>query len=331
VHKGAFVRVRYDAALLTKIAAAVRAQTISNIDRWGVVADQHAFAAAGQISAAEVMTFLASAFAEEPDVTVWCAIINFESSIKELLQGQDEAVRAKFNAWCRALYGGIFRKLGPIPAEGGNHRDNTLRAFLLGRLTSADDADAVAMCHAYFDNRATTPIPADLRNAVYATIVKTRGAAGWEAVVAVYDSTTEAMEKARCLRSLAAAKDAALLKRTMDFAMSDKVRAQDAFWVILGVAANQSNGGGALFLSLVKTQWATLWEKFPGMILGHVVKGIGAFADPAVADDFAAFFDTIDAKQKASVNMSLQQGLEEAKHKAAWIARDLAAIVKALE
>ena len=327
--KGAFVRVRYDAILLGKLATAVKDKSVGNIDRWGIAADQHAFAAAGHVSAAEVMSFL-SAFADETDPTVWCEIVNFESSVKELLAGQDDATKALFNAWARKLYGPVFTRLGPIPADGGNHRDNQLRALLLSRLASANDDAALALCAKYWDGRATTPVPADLRGAVYAATVKTRGEEGWAAMVDAYEASNDAMEKVRLLRSLSAPKDTALLQKTMAYIMGDKVRAQDAYFVMLGVAANPA-GGAQLYCDMIKGSWPALWDRFPGMILGRIVKGIGALPDAAMAADLAAFYDTIDAKQKASVNMGLQQGIEEGKMRLTWVSRDLAAIVAHLK
>jgi aminopeptidase N len=319
-----FCRVRYEGGLLEKLHQPIEARVMANVDRFGLMVDGTAFAVNGQSSTAAAMQ-LATHYVGEEDATVWGSVTGLDGTIRGLLRDATDAEKDKLNAWFAKLYATIAGKLGFLPKVSDTHRDKRLRGSILHAMRAAKDPAAIAACQSLWDNRATTPIPADLRGTVYASVVRTQGAEGWDAIVATYEAATESAERNRCTQALAATEDVAIMQKTIDFALSDKVRGQDAMWPIIAVSA--SPAGGELFLNLLTQQWATLWDKFPATIMNYFLKSTSSFADEAVAVRVEAFLKTIPEAQYMAVQRCAQQGCEGIRVKAAWLARDKAGIL----
>jgi aminopeptidase N/puromycin-sensitive aminopeptidase len=107
-------------------------------------------------------------------------------------------------------------------------------------------------------------------------------------------------ERYRFLYALAAFRDAALLQRTLDYAHSDKVRAQDRAILIARVLANPV--GRELAWQDVQQHWPQL-QAGVGAFGGttRIIEALGAFCDVSAARDIRAFFDAREVPGAARV------------------------------
>eukprot|EP00331_Platyophrya_macrostoma_P008676 CAMPEP_0176409954 /NCGR_PEP_ID=MMETSP0127-20121128/2788_1 /TAXON_ID=938130 /ORGANISM="Platyophrya macrostoma, Strain WH" /LENGTH=880 /DNA_ID=CAMNT_0017789397 /DNA_START=31 /DNA_END=2673 /DNA_ORIENTATION=- len=324
----AFCRVKYSTELLPSLVKAVTHKLVPNVDRLGLVADYHAFASGGYVSTVDVLQLL-QGFAEEDDYTVWCAIVSCEGEIRNIVCTLGDEALAAFNAFFCNLYRPQLLKLGYLPNPASDtHRSAQLRGTLLSRLASLGDKETIAAALEMFQGRNEVSISADLRGAVYSTVVREGGSAEFETLKTMSLETTEAMERARCLRALGASSNPSLLHAAIDFGLSDAVRAQDAIYIFGAIAGNPKSQ--ALYANALMEHWARFWARLPGMILSRIVKAIECSADSSIADKLTAFWATVDEQQRMAMERSFLQGVETIRANAKWAARDGAEISKFL-
>jgi aminopeptidase N len=125
----------------------------------------------------------------------------------------------------------------------------------------------------------------------------------------------------RFFNALPAFRDPALVKRTLELGMSDKVRTQDTAALIAGLMARPSSRDAAW--EFTRTQWKTIAQKL-GTFQGipGIINALGNFCSTERASDIRAFFtqNPVPAAER-----TLQQALERVESCAALDARQSAA------
>jgi hypothetical protein len=91
----------------------------------------------------------------------------------------------------------------------------------------------------------------------------------------------------RYLLALPSTPDRGLLARTLDLALGDEVRTQDAPFLIVGVMANRA--GGRLAWQWVEGHWEELQERLPSSLSARIFEGVPSLVDPDVATAVHAF------------------------------------------
>ena len=250
--------------------------------------------------------------------------------MRRLLLGAGKDVRDAFDAYARALYAKVVAHIGfAADRAKDDHRSPQLRAVVFARSCACRDPTAVATALAQWDAYVATgaEISADLRGVVYSTALRERGRPVFDKLRAMHGAARngDASEAIRIVRILGSAADTEeLVAEAIEYALSDAVRAQDAYTTL--VAASGNEHGQRLFERLIVERFDVLWAKFPGMILSRVIKAIENMVDPAVGDRVLAFLDTLKEERRGAILRSAQQGVEGMRVTAAWRARDLAAI-----
>jgi aminopeptidase N/puromycin-sensitive aminopeptidase len=114
-------------------------------------------------------------------------------------------------------------------------------------------------------------------------------------------------ERYRFLYTLAAFRDPALLRRTVDYALSDAVRVQDRAALIAAVLDNPE--GRAVAWPVLQQRWEEVQQDlgaFGGV--ARIIDALGAFCEADVADEIMRFF--VD-RPTPSAERTLQQTLED--------------------
>jgi aminopeptidase N len=222
----------------------------------------------------------------------------------------DQSQQASFKAWIRARFGPVLESLGlpgrATDADGIQGRRATL-LMLLG--DTADDTTvqqrARALAQAYLDDRAA--VPPGIATAVLRAAAAGGDSALYERYVAELAKTKATPEEYyRFLNALAFFRDPALVTRTLELALSNDVRSQDApalIGILLGQPASQEAAW-----AFVKARWPQLTEKL-GVFQGvpGIVGSLGGFCSMERAADIRAFFTKNPVPPAAR---GLQQALE---------------------
>lgn len=81
-------------------------------------------------------------------------------------------------------------------------------------------------------------LPADLRTTCYKAVLQDGDEHTFQKMLSLYRATDLHEEKDRISRALGTIRNVNVLKKVIDFAMSEEVRAQDSVFVIVAVAMN---------------------------------------------------------------------------------------------
>jgi len=199
-----------------------------------------------------------------------------------------EASRPAFEAWVR-------RRLSPALADV-DARDTRLRAALIRTLAVAGRhllvltrARAAVTTHIGAPDRARTD--GELLNAYVTAAAISGDEALYEDFLRMSRSADRPEERNRFLFALAAFRDRALLTRTVEYALTPEVRAQDAPLLIARVFDNPD--GRVVAWPLVQQHWTAILDKTHGFAgSGRIIDAMGAFCRSDVLDDMERFFRT---------------------------------------
>ncbi|MGH9121032.1 MAG: ERAP1-like C-terminal domain-containing protein, partial [Acidimicrobiales bacterium] len=212
----------------------------------------------------------------------------------------------------------LFSSLGWEPVPGEDQRTSVLRGRLLGALGTigADElvqAEARSRFGLFLEERSS--LSPDLVSAVVGVVAASGDASTYQLLKDQYLATSNPQDKVRYLQSLAGFEDEALLAQTLDYCLTDEVRAQDAPFVMGAVAGSRS--GARYAWAWLPEHWDQITAKFPALMLLRVLEGMTGVVDPALAADVRAFIAGHDLpvagprvaqlEERMDINVSLAQ------------------------
>jgi len=109
----------------------------------------------------------------------------------------------------------------------------------------------------------------------------------------------------RYLYSLANFPDSTQITRTLDLALTNKVRTQNAPFLVGRCLANREQG--ALAWQFLVAHWEEILERFPSNSIVRMLEGVKALSKPDEARAVEEFFETHEVAQG---KMTLSQHLE---------------------
>jgi puromycin-sensitive aminopeptidase len=285
-----YYRVRYAPGLLAALTNGGLAELCDSRERMGLVLDSWAAVVAGESPVAEWVALVESLGAEE-DPDVWAGV----NSAVELLDlvARDDPDRQALVAFTRRVTQAAWDRLGWDPGPADTQRIGIARARLVtARGLTGEDPDVRSEASARFARFLSEPtsLAPDLLTPVANLVVASAGEAGWEAILGQYRAATTPQDKVRYLLALPSTPDPELLARSLDLALSDEVRTQDAPFLVVGVMANRA--GGRLAWQWVEEHWDELQERLPSSLSARIFEGIPALVDPGVAHAVHAFAES---------------------------------------
>jgi puromycin-sensitive aminopeptidase len=312
-------RVMYSSEMLDALIPAVRDLSLPPKDRLGLQSDLFALSRAGLASAVDVLK-VAQAFENEKDFTVWSNLSSNISSLNTLLQNTD--CRPALKKFIRKLFSKIAASVGWDAKPGEDSLVPMLREVVLARMGCSGDEGCIAEANRRFQAHCnhTAKLPADLRTAVYSIVLHNGGEPTLDAIFKLYDEADMQEEKVRISRSMGSVQDPALIKRVLDFSMSEKVRSQDTVFVIAGVTG--SVHGKQLAWQFFIDNFETLNNRYEGgFLLSRLVQSIsGHFVTEEKALEVETFFKEHPVP---AAERTVQQGIENIRLNAKWLKREL--------
>ncbi|KYN13786.1 PREDICTED: puromycin-sensitive aminopeptidase [Trachymyrmex cornetzi] len=321
-----FYRTRYSQPALSLLLPAIKDHTLPPLDRLGLLDDHFAMVQAGYASTVEVLELM-QAFLHEDNYTVWSTIVNILSKIGILISHLD--FEDSLKAFGRNLFREINVKLGWDPKQNESHLNTLLRSLVLGRMAALNDQDTIEEAKRRFELHVngTTTLAADLRSPVYRAVLSVGDANTYDTMLKLYKEADLQEEKERILRALGAIKDETLLRKVLDFAMSEEVRAQDTVFAIMSVSLSYK--GRLMAWNFFKEKWKTLLDRYEGgFLLARLVKFTTEnFVTEEQAKDVESFFE---GHPTPGTERTVQQCVESIRLNAAWLNREKDSIRKYL-
>lgn len=311
-----FYVVGYTSEWLNSLAPQLSSPDMPVVDKFGVLSDTFDLIKSGKLSSVAGLELITN-LKNETDMAVWDGMLDGLGSIMGIA---DDQTMDQLEIFGSQLAISRFKQLGWEPKSGESHFDALLRPRLIGVVGRGDKATLDKARELF----ATGDIHADLRGAVYGLIARYGDAALYEKFYNMYKTTGDQEEQTRITRALAQFKQPELAQRTLEFGLSDEVRAADSIRPILGVVLNRYHGEQGW--KFIQDNWQTIVKRYGqgGHLLTYFVDVIGgAFCTQDKADEVKTFFDS---HPYTGIERNVKQVIERIELKAAWRERDLTSV-----
>ena len=313
-----FFRVAYDDVLRARLSDALG--EMNTLERYSLVDDAWAATVAGSMSSADLLACL-EGFRDERELAVWQSVVIALRGLSRLIG--DDALPA-FQLRVRELVQPAMAELGePQPDE--SDLAGKLRGLLLSTAgVLGNDEFIIGVCRDLLTQPTQTVGP-ELVAAATSVVAAHGGVADYERLQQGFLTTSTPQEQLRQLYALAEFDDEELLLRTCEFVLSDKVKTQNAPFVLRIAMSNRRHGHSAW--QFVKDHWDHATSEFPSNTIVRMVDSVKQLTTPELVDDVAAFFTEHPIPQAAK---TLDQILERQRINAALLAREGEALGQAL-
>jgi len=305
---GGFFRIAYDDALLAAMKPLIEDKSLPAVDRLGVIGDAFALARSGVRSQTYALDLLTH-YKNEDDLAVWQTIASPMNTLSFLTHGSTMA--KSWEEFLHSIFAPAALRLGWDESSGDRHTDMLLRSLLLVEAGAAGDKKILTEGKRRFaryrkDHGSLEP---NLRSAVYTLVALQGGENEYEQLLALYRASDLSEEKTRIMRALGMFCDPTLIERTLEWAFSKDVRAQDFAIVIWGVGANPA--ATEILWRFAKKNWTRIQHLYEGQVnvLARIAVAVMAHLKTKKhAREAEAFFG--DKKNRKGVEMGMAKGIE---------------------
>ena len=323
-----YYRVAYcDTANMELLKTAIENQTLSEIDRLGLLDDLFALVQAGRASAVDALKLVEAFKNNEESYVCWSAIGNCLAKLRTILCDSN-FYESHFQPFIVDLMSNITHKVGWEKTDGEHHTKTLLRSQILNWMGSNGHASTATEAKRRFNDHVAGKLllPADLRGAVYRIVAHHGDSKTHEQLLKLFKEDELHEEKRRLASGMGASKDKNILKNVLDFSISDDVRSQDTIFVIASVAENPK--GRDLAWDFVKENYKLFYDRYKsGMLMSRLCQRTTQnFITLDKARDIDTFF-TINANP---AERTIRQSIESIHLNSAWLDRDINAIEKYL-
>jgi aminopeptidase N len=311
-----FYLAHYDEAGWKGLAKAIETQALPTMDRYGLEEDAYSLMRAGYLSVPAYLRF-AGAFAKEDNHYVLGGVCDGLAAIVDLFLGDPRIPRLE--EWGRVLVKETAHRVGWDETSDEPNDKILLRATALGASVRFGDPEAVDQVRRRFEaaRKDPTSLAPNLRSMIFSGAARHGDAATFDALADLHEKADLPEVKVQLLRSLGAFRKAELTRRAVEYALSDKVRRQDAMAVF-----------GSIPLEMKPTGWKLLQEKWPVLderygksgLIGHF---ISAAASGIPTEEHAADVERFFKEHPAPyASEKIKQTLEGIRARAKFRARN---------
>ncbi len=271
-----FYRVAYPEAWRNRL---LDAGVLDALERFSLVDDLWAAVLAGDATAIEYLA-CARRFDNETDPVVWRAVAGHLRAAARLVDGDAlDAIRAEISAIVRPT----MARLG-WDGRTDDERTRQLRGLLVNVLGSNGDPEAIARSREVFDRGGAD---ADVQAAAISVVAGDGSTDDFDQFVERSGVTDNPQEQLRYLYSLGEFPTEELVLRSVELALSDRVRAQNGPFMVQRALRNRDHGPAAW--AFVRDNWDRLTTRFSPSLIPRVIEGTTWLVDDAVAADVTAF------------------------------------------
>ncbi len=321
-----FYRAIYDSKHLEKLATAIQAGKLNELDRLGILGDAFEAAKAGYGSTVDVLKLL-PAYRNEDSAVVWDIITGGLGGIRLVMD--DDKIRAGLKPYIRDLTTKQRERLGWEEQENDSHFDRLLRPTILGLASYGEEPLVVAEAKRRFAAM-TRPedVHPDLRSVVYGTVARTGNDVDFNKMLAMHDSSQNSEERVTLAGALTGFEQPELIHRALAHVLTDNVRLQDApYWIAYSFVNRHAR---RITWEWLVSNWDWLQQNLGNDLSFYrmpIYAGRG-YSDASFLPEFTAFFE---AHMSPAFERPVKQAIETIQWQAAWRQRDLNAIKKHLQ
>ncbi|MBS1991455.1 MAG: M1 family metallopeptidase [Cyanobacteria bacterium SZAS LIN-3] len=300
-----FYRVLYSQPLAAALVANKKT-VMTEVDRYNFLSDTWACVRARLVPMLDYLK-ITEQFLDEEDAKVWGRII---APLNYLHTVTDGPVKAAIEGRIRHLLVPILNRVGLTTVEGESVKVTDLRKLVIGALgTTGKYLPVVDKAREMYAAWKADPTSVD--GNVFGKMVYVLAEHGDKALHSEFNalrtSAKTAQEQSRFMYALTSFKDTALIKETLDLALSGEIRVQDAAYFFASLLGNEEAMLDAW--KATKDNWGKITDMWPEHSVPAIFDSLSSLDTPELEADVVDFFtkkNTIEFGQ-----MQLAQGLEQ--------------------
>jgi aminopeptidase N/puromycin-sensitive aminopeptidase len=299
-----YYRSAYPQSVYAALVAGVEAK-LTPSERISLIGDEWAQVRANMASIGAYLDLAAAVKGDTGSDVMGEALDGVGSTYAQIATTAEE--RAQLAGWIRSTYGPVYAKLAP-PAESDSDNMRELRSELFGLLglRGADPA-ILAQAREIAAKFLTDPasVDATLGQTALSIAARNGDAALFDQLQKVFETSANPEFQEGALRLLAVFTDPALVQRALDYAVSGKVRSQDAA-IGLGIEL-QHEGNREMAWSYIQDHWEKVAPLLTPEMGAYLVGSTGSFCTADARADVQKFFA---AHKVPSADQAVKHALE---------------------
>ncbi len=313
-----FYRTAYSEELWDRLIPAVASKTLPTVDRLGLLDDAFALARAGMWKTSSALRVL-EAYRSEIDFSIWMVIAGVLGSLDNLTSR--ERFHEKFVASACDFFMPIAARMGWEKKPTDGHLEAMQRSLAIRNIGGYGHAATIAEARYRFARFLKDGIlDPDLRQPVYSLVAENGGAREWGQLRKLYKASDLQEEKTRLLRAAGNCRDESVLRDLLDYSLSDNVRYQDTWIVIVGAASHVA--GRAMAWKFVKKNWKTFVGRYLGGGLNLLNRIVGITAGFTTQDEFEDAQAFFKRQRVQGIERAVNKSLELIRSNVRWLKRD---------
>jgi aminopeptidase N len=299
-----YYRSKYPADVYGALVGAVET-SLTPVERISLIGDEWAQVRANTATAGQYLDLVTAVKADPSAQVVGTALSGVDAIFDRIAATQEE--KDALGAWVRVTFGPELAKLGPSsPNDSPNTRELRAAYFAVLGYYGKDPAviaQAKEMTQKYLNDPSSVD-PTLGQTAAY--LAAKNGDAGlYDQLQKLYETSTNPEFQQGGLRLTAMFTDPALVERALDYAISGKVRNQDAaiqFAIALGDDETRD-----LAWKYIQSHWDKIQTLLTPEMGNILVGSTGGFCSEGARDDVKSFFS---AHKVAAADKALTHSME---------------------
>jgi aminopeptidase N len=315
--QGGLYIVSYEKEHLESLKNSVIEQSISEVERLGIIEDMLLLAKSGNGSLTDLVDLIFK-LGQEESLVVWDAISGVLGSIKRTMD--DDAVIESMRPKSKVLAQHNLERLGWDMHPNESSFDTLMRPMILGLAAFGDNQSVIDRAIEMFDS-ASKPedIQPNLRGVAYGCAVRFGDMNTFDKLLEFYRNTDSPQEKQALAGALTSFKQPEIIERCLELIKSE-VKLQDTgFWFAYSFTNRHAK---ELMWDWVKQNWDWILSKFSEdlMTLSWIPEYSAAvFSTHEFMNDYKEFWKMNSRK---SLEREINKGIETLTWQIAWRDRD---------
>jgi aminopeptidase N len=281
-----YYRTAYTPGAYATLAAHVESG-LSPTERISLIGDEWAQVRANKATVGDYLNLVASLKADSNSNVVSSALDGMGAVYARIASTSEE--KDALDAWFRQSFAPEFAKLGP-PADSDSPDKKQLRALLFAALGEAKDPQILEQAREISAKYLANPDAVDPNIAQTALQITARNgdATLFDQLQKIAETSANPEIQIGALRLLASFENPDLAKRALEYAVSDKVRNQDAaFQIAISLDTDKNRD---LAWKFIQNHWDEVKKEFTPELGSVIVGATSAFCSASDRDEVSQFF-----------------------------------------
>jgi len=316
LNQAGFYITKYWPDAYKNITERLNKDSLSEVERIGLIADSLALTKAGHLPANYLLDIL-SALPQETSSPVWDGIATVLGDMRHIL-GND--VKHALKPFTKNLVSQQLARLGWHKKAAESHFDTLLRPLILGLSSGADNQEVVAEAKRIFDDATSlSGIDSDLRNMVLASVSHRGGKAEYQKMFGMLKTATSPEDMVVLAHGMTNFRQPTEYMAALKLIKSEHVKLQNiSYWIVYALGNPKSRDAT---WDWIKENWGWLKSNVGSdMIFTRLPMYVAkAFCQDDFLPKYKEFFESV---HEPAIDRSIKQGIESIKLQVAWKKRD---------